>query len=349
MLPRVAVLVRVPPELRDPLLSEIVRHEQARGMLLSFPAGKPRQRAAGPIGAHHLVGDYDAWSLIARAERIIAAPDDELALLAAASERHVHDAATGLSVDLQEARHRFVQAVDAFNYVDPFDGREIDVVGWISILARWRVEIDSNRSIASVAGIRRWKSHTLRQLLWSDQSPTLGSSKVAGTPIGKSIALWPSRAPRGLLQHAADASVDITRIEDGFIRSLGLGTLLVPPCSIVVDRLGIYYDPSQSSDLEQILSDTVFSPALLRRADALIRALVQGGVTKYAAGAAAAIALPAASRRILVPGQVEDDQSVRLGAAGVVGNLDLLRRARREQHHRGLSLSRASIPAQAGF
>ncbi len=51
-------------------------------------------------------------------------------------------------------------------------------------------------------------------------------------------------------------------------------------------------------------------------------------MTKYAAATAAPIMLPPAQRRILVPGQVEDDQSVRLGSAGVSGNLDLLRRAR---------------------
>src|SRR5262249_13015284 len=37
---------------------------------------------------------------------------------------------------------------------------------------------------------------------------------------------------------------------------------------------------------------------------------------------------PAGARRILVPGQVEDDRSVTLGGAGVAGNLDLLTRVR---------------------
>lgn len=328
-LPRVSVLVRAQPELRSPLLSGIMRREHGRSILVSFPGGKPRPRAASTIGVRHLAGDHDVWSLISLTDRIIASPNDELSLLAAASGRQVHDPATGVSIDIEDARNRFLQAIDAYEYADPFDGKEIDVIGWISILERWRAEIDSNRSIARLVGVRRWKSGALQQLLWSDQRPKLtSSSEVRGTPIGKSIALWPSRAPPGLLQKAAAAGVDITRVEDGFIRSVGLGTLLVPPCSIVVDRLGIYYDPTQPSDLEQILSDTEFSAALLRRADALIGALVQGGVTKYAAGTADAVVLPTAARRILVPGQVEDDQSVRLGAAGVSGNLDLLRRTR---------------------
>ena len=58
------------------------------------------------------------------------------------------------------------------------------------------------------------------------------------------------------------------------------------------------------------------------------------GITKYNLAAAAALepaalAFPPGRRRILVPGQVEDDLSMRLGGGGVRGNLDLLGRVRR--------------------
>ena len=33
------------------------------------------------------------------------------------------------------------------------------------------------------------------------------------------------------------------RVEDGFLRSKGLGARLIPPLSLVTDDLGIYYDP----------------------------------------------------------------------------------------------------------
>ena len=323
-----SVLLRTPAGLGDTPLQDTLQRERARGILISYPDRKAVRCAITQGGVHHLVGDHDPWSLLPLADHVIAAPQDELSLLAAAGGRQVHDAATDMPIDIEAARARFLRLIDAFEYADPFDGQEIDVIGWISILERWRTEIDGNRSIARVAGISRWKSGALRQLLWSDQPPKLtSSSQVAEMPAGKSIALWPSRAPKNLLRRAAEAGVAVTRIEDGFIRSIGLGAFLVPPCSIVVDRTGIYYDPEQPSQLERILSETAFSAALLRRADALIGALVQGGVTKYAAGTASLV-LPEASRRILVPGQVEDDQSVRFGAAGVSGNLDLLRRAR---------------------
>nr|WP_256731275.1 hypothetical protein [Sphingomonas sp. dw_22] len=147
-------------------------------------------------------------------------------------------------------------------------------------------------------------------------------------PAGKTIAVWPSRVPTELQDRADDAGASLARIEDGFVRSVGLGSKLHPPRSIVVDMAGIYYDPSRPSDLELILSTANFTDELKARAGRLIQVLIAGGITKYAAGNTEGIELPSGVRKVLVPGQVEDDLAVRLGAGGVTGNLDLLRRAR---------------------
>ena len=64
------------------------------------------------------------------------------------------------------------------------------------------------------------------------------------------------------------------------------------------------------------------------RALALAVALTKAGVTKYNLGGALP-ELPS-GRRILVPGQVEDDASIRLGARAERSNLALLTRARAE-------------------
>ncbi len=99
------------------------------------------------------------------------------------------------------------------------------------------------------------------------------------------------------------------RVEDGFLRSRGLGAELVPPLSLVCDDLGIYYDPNRESRLEQLIARrTKLRPDQALRAEALMRSLRDLGVTKYNLGGA----MPELSdlpegRRILVPGQVEDD------------------------------------------
>jgi capsular polysaccharide export protein len=93
----------------------------------------------------------------------------------------------------------------------------------------------------------------------------------------------------------------------------------------------MYYDPRTESDLETLLRDAEFTPALVRRARLLKEHLVQRGVTKYnLAGGAPQIELPVGRRSILVPGQVEDDLSVLYGGGAVRTNLALLSEIRRD-------------------
>ena len=45
-------------------------------------------------------------------------------------------------------------------------------------------------------------------------------------------------------------------VEDGFIRSVGLGGDLYPPLSLLFDKKGIHYDASRVSDLEDQLQNS---------------------------------------------------------------------------------------------
>ncbi|WP_270728530.1 capsular polysaccharide biosynthesis protein [Shimia sp. Alg240-R146] len=118
-----------------------------------------------------------------------------------------------------------------------------------------------------------------------------------------------------------------TRVEDGFLRSRGLGAELVPPLSLVCDDLGIYYDPTHESRLERLIAQRAdLRPEQTRRADALIAALRKRGLSKYNLGGDMP-ALPE-GHRILVPGQVEDDASILTGTTDMRTNLDLLNATR---------------------
>ncbi|MDF0487746.1 hypothetical protein PX554_06360 [Sphingomonas sp. H39-1-10] len=298
-------------------------------LLLSSVSADPPPVPAIGIETVALAGDHDPWTLIERSERIVASATDEVALLAAAAGRDVVDPETGEQFDTARLRDQLVADFDAWDYADPFTGAPIDVLEWIEILGEWRSQIDANRSLSNVVGIKGWKARALSRFLWADRPPRLLSAS-SGPEVGggKPVGIWPSRVPSGFVRKAEDGALPLARIEDGFIRSIGLGTHLFPPCSIVIDMTGIYYDPNCPSDLERILSEIEFQPQLIERAAALVQLLVRGGVTKYAAHKTGSIELPDAARRVLVPGQVSDDLSVKLGGTGVTGNIDLLRRAR---------------------
>jgi capsular polysaccharide export protein len=71
----------------------------------------------------------------------------------------------------------------------------------------------------------------------------------------------------------------LVRLEDGFLRSVGLGAD-EPPLSIVVDDLGIYYDAGQPSRLEQ-LDPRAACTGRSVRAEALVARMARGDGSKY--------------------------------------------------------------------
>src|SRR5207248_9683598 len=100
-------------------------------------------------------------------------------------------------------------------------------------------------------------------------------------PPGSTLLLWGSTPPPPGL--AAD--VALIRVEDGFLRSVGLGAELARPLSWVLDRTGMYYDATRPSDLEQLLQSWELTPQLLPRAAALRERIAASGLTKYSVGA----------------------------------------------------------------
>jgi len=187
--------------------------------------------------------------------------------------------------------------------------------------------------IVVCVGVTRWKRRAVGRLIAGQDAslPLFAHDAASAVRIARArsgaIGVWTSRAPTDLASRAATAGVPLARIEDGFIRSSGLGAQCHPPASIVLDRRGAHFDPGQASDLEILLAHGDFDTALLERAQRLADQIVALGVTKYNLPGTS-VSVPKGRRTVLVAGQVEDDLSVRLGGAGVAGNLDLLRRAR---------------------
>jgi len=222
----------------------------------------------------------------------------------------------------------------ATEYTDPYTGEPSNFEAICAILADWRRINEANRRIAVCVGMSFWKKRRMRDVLRStDKAPqflkTTTAAVEAAKRSGGAIAVWAAREPADLAAAAAAAGVPIVRIEDGFVRSVGLGANFTPAASVVLDETGIYFDPTKPSDLEHVLASTEFSAATIERSDRLIKTLVTNGITKYNTGAAMpALDIPAGLRKLFVPGQVENDRSVALGGAGIYLNIDLLRRVR---------------------
>lgn len=224
-------------------------------------------------------------------------------------------------------------------YLDPKTGERgtiFHVIDWLvrqkEIVHRLHGADGKGRLIC--IGFRRWKQANLMPIL----SPLPGlacfvpdaqAAHALAPKKGDTLVWWSSAPPSGVLQLAEESGAGTMRMEDGFIRSVGLGSDLIPPLSLVLDGQGIYFDPRTPSHLETILADTHFTRREIEEAQSVRRPIVEQGVTKYNMEPRRAANWPAKGRRvILVPGQVEDDASIRFGCSAIRTNDALLEAAR---------------------
>lgn len=214
-------------------------------------------------------------------------------------------------------------------WLDPYDRRPIDAGRALSIAAdvlRHRART-ARRSVC--CGVTRWKRRTVSDFLdGADGRPVFESApgpaaRTARAASGRVVA-WASRRPEQVAREAAAAGTPLAWLEDGFLRSVGLGSAFVDALSLVLDERGIYYDPARPSDLEDLLAEQTFDPRLLARAASLRRRLLMENVTKYNVGARRDAVVPAGRFAVLVPGQVADDASILRGAGTVRTDRDLL-------------------------
>lgn len=155
----------------------------------------------------------------------------------------------------------------------------------------------------------------------------LKSALKAGLDTNSLVYIWGKKEYLELQKWCDENSVNIIRVEDGFIRSVGLGSDLTRPYSLVFDDVGIYFDTTSPSRLENILNYHKFSSSELEAAKKLKDILIDSKISKYNDDKDGIISSKNGKKIALVIGQVEDDASVRIGADGMK-NIELLEQAR---------------------
>jgi capsular polysaccharide export protein len=223
-------------------------------------------------------------------------------------------------------------------YVDPFLGKPCRIEDTIELLGDLKRHRRRTRQASVCVGFTGWKRGFVGDFLGARSgTPVLfrrNPKRALATAArrGARLVVWASAEPPGLAAAAARRGVPLARMEDGFLRSVGLGCTLVRPQSLVLDEDGIYFDPTRASELERLLETGDLAPAVLERARRLRERIVAARLSKYnLGGRAPKPEFPAdGRRRILVPGQVENDASVRLGSPMLCSNRALLEAVRAE-------------------
>jgi len=353
-----------PPAVLEAMLEAALADNRAQKVVLLASARScPRTilQAAAAFGCVVVDGPVDPWAVIARARRVYCGGGETgfLALIAGSEVRcfgHSFYSGWGVTVDAagvpQKPFRRTVEQIFAgacllaTRYLDPYRNVPATFEDIVTILTEWRRVEAASRRIAVCLGMSWWKRRWIAEFFRSGSRPPRfrrnprAALAVAAARPGSAIAVWASRMPPGLAASAARQGTSLVTVEDGFIRSVGLGSDFIRAASLALDASGAHCDPDVCSDLERLLRDTDFDPAVLRRARDLIAALVACGITKYNLNKydlrrkgmrpnrlvlrGQLFDFPPGRRRILVPGQVEDDLSVRLGGGAIRRNIELL-------------------------
>lgn len=165
-----------------------------------------------------------------------------------------------------------------------------------------------------------------------------------------SVLLWgrgPAEWAKKLRCQYQQESLQVWFMEDGFLRSVGLGADLRRPSCLVIDRQGMYYDSSENSDVIDILNAIDLTAAQQSRADTLVADIRRFAVTKYNVGrpqdsSALLSRLKASAQNdvqvdhdnsesreiIIVPGQFENDLSIACSLGEIKTNIALLAQVR---------------------
>jgi len=212
-------------------------------------------------------------------------------------------------------------------YCDPVLGQPCEVEEVISLIAaqlkpapRWRRLYLVGFSLWKRAFMRTFCGHLAEELRFVATPPRL----LTGD---EQVLVWGRQYPE---------FTSAIRVEDGFIRSRGLGSNLCRPSSLSIDPVGIYFDSTAPSQLEQLLGTHAFSEAETRRGRALLDLLRTHKVSKYNVGNSRPWT-PAKGEKacVLVVGQVDGDASILTGSPVVRSNEQLLwavRDARPDAH-----------------
>lgn len=246
-------------------------------------------------------------------------------------------------------------------YVDPYTGRACEVEDTIALLAWMRKRYARITQHYHCVAFARWKRAHVTPFLatpkgsvhfHSDVSKACASAKKDGG----AVLVWGGRETLEVGTTCRKHGVPLYRMEDGFIRSHGLGVDLVYPSSLILDKTGIHYDADSKSELFALVNQADYDNDMLLRARELRKSIAESRVTKYNTEPLYLRDIPelagfikdAPRPIIFIPGQVEGDASIRYGNALYESNREFIA-AVRGLHPEATILYKPHPDVQAGL
>ncbi|MTH98915.1 hypothetical protein [Roseibium sp. RKSG952] len=226
------------------------------------------------------------------------------------------------------------------SWFDPYDGNEISAHEALEIAGLIESRWQQNGRPSHCYGAQYWNHPSINATFSGAGGPVTFHEKweealTAARRDGGQLICWAGRITAEIEEACRNQGVPVIRIEDGFLRSVGLGAGLARGAMLATDDLGIYYDPSRASRLQELLQVRDLLESEKQRGRDLIAEIVNAKVSKYNFGKMRDFRFRTDRKIILVPGQVADDAAIRKSRSSTIDcactpnvNLDLLKLAR---------------------
>lgn len=212
-----------------------------------------------------------------------------------------------------------------FSIVDPFElfGEDHPYGDFNLVGEDWR-EKDSTKPVAILWGFNNWKWGFVKAYL-PEYRTAFAPRKILSLPSllaikrfpisPAAVIFWGYTEPWLVRWYAQKNKIKIFRMEDGFIRSSSLGAAHSTPYSLVLDDVGLHYNPNGPSTIENILNDHKFSQSELDAAEKCLKLMTDLRLSKYnpATLDRSYQGVIKIKKRVAVLGQVDNDMSIRLG------------------------------------
>ncbi|HBD2747886.1 TPA: capsular polysaccharide biosynthesis protein [Campylobacter jejuni] len=229
-------------------------------------------------------------------------------------------------------------------YFNPYLNQKSDIFNTIKTLVQYKDIEKANSNRLFMLGFTLWKRYFIKPFFKAKDNEIIFLNSLKSLVRYKlkendKFFIWGKRIDYNtlkntLIKKAQDENLlhfapKISLVEDGFIRSISLGSDLTRPFSLIVDDKGLYIDPNKPSKLEKLLQNEIFDENMLNRAKNIIKILLENRFSKYNGLKHENLKINAkiGQKVILIPAQVEDDASMILGGFGL-STLDLLKEVR---------------------
>ncbi len=229
-------------------------------------------------------------------------------------------------------------------YFNPYLNQKSNIFDTIQTLAKYKDIEKVNSNKLFMLGFTLWKRHFIKPFFKAKDNEIIFLNSIKSLVRYKlkeddKFFIWGKKYDENTLknlllvkakeQNLTNFTPKVSLVEDGFIRSISLGSDLTRPFSLIVDDKGLYIDPNKASKLEELLQNEIFDENMLNRAKNIIKILLENRFSKYNGLKHENLKINAkiGQKIILIPAQVEDDASMILGGFGL-STLDLLKEVR---------------------